>query len=334
MHKIEKAAKIKKCFSRSLVFMLGAILILNLTAVAEAEKYPSKPLVIIVPYAPAGSTDIETRNLSPYLKKYFGRPIILKSVPGAGTTIGAATAAQARPDGYTIICNPIPHTTLAQEMLESGTKLENFEYIRGWFEGPMDVVVRAESPYKSFSELMDAARKKSLKAALSGIGSIDHLLTMLLEKHAGLKPLTVVPYGGGGPATAAVIKGEVDFFTGLSTTSVRFVKAGNIRQLAILGPKPLEVLPDTPTIYQLGFKDYPYIPFIRGVSAPPKTPKDRLEFLKDVFTKAIDDPGFRAIMKKQGRPVTVYTAEKLHKAALDSVRMAKEYIPLMKKSKQ
>jgi tripartite-type tricarboxylate transporter receptor subunit TctC len=86
----------------------------------------------------------------------------------------------------------------------------------------MAVVALAEK----YPSLIDAARKKSLKAALSGIGSIDHLLTLLLEKHAGLKKVTTVPFGGGGPATAAVIKEEVDFFTGLSITSVRFVKAG------------------------------------------------------------------------------------------------------------
>jgi tripartite-type tricarboxylate transporter receptor subunit TctC len=331
MNKRGKAARIKKWFLMALFFLVGVVFILIITSVAEAKRYPFRPLVIISPYGPGGGTDVELRNLNPYLQKYFGQPVIIKAMPGAGTTIGATAAAQAKPDGYTILCNPIPHTIQAQELLKSGTKLETFKYIRGWFEGPMDVIVRADSPYKDFSELIDAARKKSLKAALSGIGSIDHLLTLLLQKHAGLKTLTTVPFGGGGPATAAVIKGEVDFFTGLSTTSVRFVRAGQVRQLAILGPKPLEVLPNTPTIYQLGYKDYPYIAFIRGVSAPPKTPPNRVKILEDVFTKAVDNPGFRAIMKKQGRPVTVYTAEKLQKAALDAVKLAQEYMPVMKK---
>lgn len=328
-----RTSKIKKWSLLSLIFIGWAVFILNPASVALAEKYPSRPLVIISPYGPGGGTDVELRNLNPYLQKYFGQPVIIKAMPGAGTTIGASAAAQAKPDGYTILCNPIPHTIQAQELFNTGTKLETFKYIHGWFEGPMDVIVKADSPYKNFSDLIDAAREKSLKAALSGIGSIDHLLTLLLEKHAGLKKVTTVPFGGGGPATAAVIKGEVDFFTGLSTTSVRFVKAGTIRELAILGPKPLEALPDTPTIYQLGYKDYPYIAFIRGVSAPPKTPQDRVKILEDAFKKAVDDPGFRAIMKKQGRPVTVYTADKLQKAALDAVKLAKEYMPLMKKAK-
>ena len=307
------------------------VLILNIATVAEAKKFPSRPVVIISPYGPGGGTDVELRNISPYLQKYLGHPVIIRAIPGAGTTLGATAAAQAKPDGYTILCNPIPHTIMAQELLNTGTKLEDFKYIRGWFEGPMDIIVKADSPYKDFAGLIAAARNTSLKASISGIGSIDHLLTLLLVKHAGLKPLKIVPFSGGGPATAAVIKGEVDFFTGLSTTSVRFVKAGNVRQLAILGPKPLEALPNTPTIYQLGFKDYPYIAFIRGVSALPKTPQDRVDILKDAFKKAIDDPGFRAIMKKQGRPVTVYTAEKLHKAALNAVKLTNEYMPLMKK---
>lgn len=323
----------RKRVTLATIILFTLVILLSTGSVASEGKFPTGPVTIINPLRPGGGTDIELRNLAPYVQKYLGVPVVVKSMPGGSTTIGASAAARAKPDGYTLICMPLQHGILAQEFHGNDSHLETFEAVYGWFEGPMDVAVNTKSPFVTFGDLVKAGKKRPLKASLAGIGSIDHLHTLLLEKYIGMK-FKMVPYGGGGPATAAVIKGEVECFVGLSTTSVRFVRANQLRVLAILGPERLEALPDVPTIYELGYKDYPYISFIRGVLAPPGTPKDVVRALEDAFRKAVDDPGFRAIMQKQGRPVKPFSSEQMARAAKDVYKLAKKYVPFMKKAAQ
>src|SRR4030042_3148744 len=166
-----------------LLILIGVLVLsLNQEAMAQPKKYPTRAITIISPFEPGGGTEVELRNLSPFLQKYLDQTVVIKAVPGGGTTIGCMEAARAKPDGYTLLCNPIPHTILAQELHGTESHLENFEYIYGWFEGPMDVTVKADSSYKSFSDLVEASKKKPLKSAIAGIGSIDHLHLMLLDK--------------------------------------------------------------------------------------------------------------------------------------------------------
>lgn len=274
---------------------------------------------------------IELRNIAPFVQKYLGQPVVIKSMPGGSTTIGVTATEQSKPDGYTLICVPLQHAILSQGFNDSGTHLENFKAVYGWFEGPMSLEVRTQSPYKSFKELVEASKKKKLKAALAGIGSTDNLQYMLLEKYTGLQAV-LIPYTGGGPATKALLGGEVDFNVGLSTTAVRFVRDGKLRSLVILGPEPFESLPGVPSINEIGYKDYPYISFIRGVIAPPKTPENVVKVLEAAFKKAVADPGFLDIMKKQGRPVKAFSSEKMGQAIEATVALAKTYVPMMKEA--
>jgi len=330
MVKKRKIAGIQKWGIIALVSVIGIIFGLS-HGVTAADNFPARAVTIINPLRPGGGTDIELRNLAPFVQKYLGQAIVIKSMPGGGTTIGVTAAEDAKPDGYTLICVPLQHAILAQNFNDSGTHLENFEPIYGWFEGPMSIEVKGDSPYKSLSDLVEAGKQKKLKAALAGIGSIDHLHTLLLEKYLGIQVVTI-PYGGGGPASKAAMGGEVDFLVGLSTTAVRFVRDGKLRVLAILGPKRVEALPDSPTIYELGYKDYPNISFIRGVISPPGTPPEVVSTLEAAFKKAVDDPGFREIMDKQGRPVKPFSSEEMKKAAEDTFELSQKYTPFMKEA--
>ena len=197
----------------------------------------------------------------------------------------------------------------------------------------MAVEVRSESPFQTFSDLVTAAKKKKLKAALVGIGTIDHLHTLLVEKYLGIETIKI-PYGGGGPATRAGLSGEVDFLIGVSTTGLRFVRDGKMRMLAIMGPKRIEAMPDVPTIYELGYKDYPDIAFIRGMMAPPGVPDEIIGKLEAAFQKAVDDPGFRQIMEKQGRPVKAFSSKAMQAAVDENFKLTREYLPFMKEAKK
>ena len=330
MMKQLRLAGFEKRIAITLIAVVGLIFCLS-QPVTAADEYPSRAVTIINPLRPGGGTDIELRNLTPFVQKYLEQAVIVKSMPGGGTTIGVTAAEDAKPDGYTLICVPLQHAILAQNFHGSGTHLQNFEPIYGWFEGPMSIEVKGDSPYKTLDDLIAASKKKKLKAALAGIGSIDHLHTLLLDQQLGIKAVTI-PYGGGGPASKAAMGGEVDFLVGLSTTAVRFVRNGKLRVLAILGPERLEALPDVPTIYELGHKDYPNISFIRGVLSPPGTPKDVVGILESAFKKAVDDPGFRDVMQKQGRPVKPFSSQGMKKASEDTFKLSQKYTPFMKEA--
>ena len=327
---LRKSLRYEKWIAITLLAIVGLIFSFA-QAVTAAEDFPSRAVTVINPLKPGGGTDIELHNLAPFVQKYLGQPMVIKSVPGGGTTIGVTAAEDAKPDGYTLICVPLQHAILAQNFNDSGTHLENFEPVYGWFEGPMAIEVKGDSPYKTLADLVAAGKQKKLKAALAGIGSIDHLHTLLLVQELGIETVTI-PYGGGGPASKAAMGGEVDYLVGLSTTAVRFVKDGKLRVLAILGPERLESMPDVPTIYELGYKDYPNISFIRGVLAPPETPQEVVATLESAFKKAVDDPGFREIMQKQGRPVKPFSSEGMKKASQDTAQLSQKYTPFMKEA--
>jgi len=302
-------------------------------ALSAADQFPGRTVTVINPMRPGGGTDIELRNLVPYFQKYLGQTVVIKPVTGGSTTIAVTEAEKAKPDGYTIICVPLQHAVLAQNFHDSGTHLENFEPVYAWFEGPMSLEVQADSPINSFPELIAEGKKRTLKASLAGIGSIDHLHNLLLEQMLGLKAIKV-PYGGGGPATKALLGGEVDFRVGLSTTSVRFIRAGKMKSLVILGPKRVESIPGVSTIYELGYKEYPNVSFVRGILAPPKTPPAVIKVLEAAFKKAVDDPGFLAIMEKQGRPVKAFSSVEMKEAVVKTFAIALKYMPLMKQAKK
>jgi len=313
-----------------LVLILCCSVVASSYSVASAaDAFPSRAITVIIPFRPGGGTDIEVRNIMPYAQKYLGQAVVAKSMPGAAGTIGMTATENAKPDGYTLAGVVLPDVVLSQELQESGTHVEDFGTVYGWFEGPMAVEVKADSPYKTLEDLIAAAKKKKLKAALVGIGTIDHLCTLLLEKQAGIETIKV-PYGGGGPATKAGLSGEVDFLIGVSTTGLRFVRDGKLRMLAILGPERVKEVPDVPTIYELGYKDFPYIPFVRGVMAPPNVPQDRLAILEEAFKKAVDDPGFKEVMAKQGRPVKAFTSKDMKKVVEEHFALTREYLPFMK----
>ncbi|MFH1489890.1 MAG: tripartite tricarboxylate transporter substrate binding protein [Pseudomonadota bacterium] len=321
--------RIEKWIIAALITIMGMTFGLH-GMVKAADKFPSRSITIINPFKPGGGTDIEVRNLAPFLQKYLGEPIVIKSMPGAATTIAATAAEASKPNGYTLIAVVLPDVILAQEFHNSGTHMQNFEPVYGWFEGPMSVEVKGDSPFNTLADLIEAGKKKKLKAALSGVGSIDHLHTLLLEKYMGIQTITV-PYGGGGPAAKAGMSGEVDFLVGVSTTAVRFVRDGKLKILAVMGPKRVEALKDAPTIYELGYKDYPNISFIRAMMTPPGTPKGALGILEEAFKKAVDDPEFRAVMKKQGRPVVPFSSGEMKEAVGNTYKLAQEYMPFMKK---
>ncbi len=230
-----------------------SILLLALwaAATAHAQTFPTKPVRLIVPYPPAGTTDFVAREVGAKLGEAFGHQIVIDNRPGAGTLIGLAQGARAAPDGYTITfgtsaglaVNPALGTKMPFDPLRDFVPIGLMVYV------PYLLVVNASLPVRNLKELIDLARAQpgKLNMASPGVGTSNHLGIEMLNVLAGVK-FVHVPYKGGAPAITDLVAGQVQaIFSGTPQVS-SFVKAGRLRIIAAATPKPSRVAPDVPTI--------------------------------------------------------------------------------------
>ena len=230
-----------------------SILLLALwaAATAHAQTFPTKPVRLIVPYPPAGTTDFVAREVGAKLGEAFGHQIVIDNRPGAGTLIGLAQGARAAPDGYTITfgtsaglaVNPALGTKMPFDPLRDFVAIGLMVYV------PYLLVVNASLPVRNLKELIDLARAQpgKLNMASPGVGTSNHLGIEMLNVLAGVK-FVHVPYKGGAPAITDLVAGQVQaIFSGTPQVS-SFVKAGRLRIIAAATPKPSRVAPDVPTI--------------------------------------------------------------------------------------
>ena len=244
-------------FQRTLGFAFALLSALAGTAGAQ-QAYPSKPIRIIVPYAPGGATDIMGRVVSQRLAEILGQPIVIENKPGANTAIGADLVAKSPADGYTLmftndatfVLNPALMPTLSYNMARDFVPVATVAYLN------LVMVVSSAQPSNSFAELVAWTKAKSgtISYGSYGVGSQAHLMGEMYKKLTATD-IVHVPYKGSAPAVADVIGGQVVFTFPAIPTVQGFVKAGKLKVLAISGEKRSPVLPDVPTFTELGFKD-------------------------------------------------------------------------------
>ena len=242
---------------RALGFAFTLLSALAGTAGAQ-QAYPSKPIRIIVPYAPGGATDIMGRVVSQRLTEILGQPIVIENKPGANTAIGADLVAKSPADGYTLmftndatfVLNPALMPALSYNMARDFVPVATVAYLN------LVMVVSSAQPSNSFAELVAWTKAKSgtISYGSYGVGSQAHLMGEMYKKLTATD-IVHVPYKGSAPAVADVIGGQVVFTFPAIPTVQGFVKAGKLKVLAISGEKRSPVLPDVPTFTDLGFKD-------------------------------------------------------------------------------
>ena len=242
---------------RALGFAFTLLSALAGTAGAQ-QAYPSKPIRIIVPYAPGGATDIMGRVVSQRLTEILGQPIVIENKPGANTAIGADLVAKSPADGYTLmftndatfVLNPALMPALSYNMARDFVPVATVAYLN------LVMVVSSTQPANNFAELVawTKAKSGSISYGSYGVGSQAHLMGEMYKKLTATD-IVHVPYKGSAPAVADVIGGQVVFTFPAIPTVQGFVKAGKLKVLAISGEKRSSVLPDVPTFTELGFKD-------------------------------------------------------------------------------
>jgi tripartite-type tricarboxylate transporter receptor subunit TctC len=277
--------------------LLAAAAFAALTGIASAtaQTYPSRPITMIVPLAPGGSTDVIARIMAEGIRASLGQPVIVENTTGAGGTIGVGRLARAAPDGYTIGIGQWG-TNMANGAIYTlqYDLLKDFEPIALIATQPFLIVTRKTMPASDLKELVAWLKANPDKATQgnSGIGTPSHVAGVFLQNAVGAKwPL--VPYRSAGLSMQDLVAGNIDLTLDTPAVSMSQVRAGNIKAYAVTSKSRIAVAPDIPTTDEAGLPGF-YFSFWHALWAPKGTPKDIIARLNAAAVSTLADPGLRA----------------------------------------
>jgi tripartite-type tricarboxylate transporter receptor subunit TctC len=277
---------------KSMRFATGLALALMAGGVAHAQSaYPTKNITMIVPFAAGGPTDTVARLVAQSMGKTLKQQIIVENVGGAGGTIGAARAAKADPDGYTIFLHHIGQSTApALYRKLNYNAIDSFEPVGLVTDVPMTFVARKDFPAKDFKELLAyvKANKSKVTYANAGVGSASHLCGMLFMTAIDAD-LTTVPYKGTGPAMNDLLGGQVDFMCDQTTNTTSQIKSGKIKVYGVTTKTRVPSMRDVPTLHEAGLPNFE-VAVWHGLYAPKGTPKPVVDSLARALQQALKDP--------------------------------------------
>ena len=263
---------------------------------AWSQGYPERPITLIVPYSAGGGTDIAMRNLADVLGKQLGTRVIVENKTGAGGTIGPASLANARPDGYTI--SQMPITVLRYPHMQKVTwdVFKDFSWIVGVTGYTFGVVVRADSPWKTWKEFIAYAEANPEKVTYGtpGLGTSLHMTMEELGLKEGIK-WTHVPFKGNADTTAALMGGHITAVADSSGWG-EYVQSGRFRLLVTWGAERTKRWPDVPTLKELGYNIVSNSPY--GLAGPKGMDPKHVKILHDAVKKAIEDPGYQKTLER------------------------------------
>jgi tripartite-type tricarboxylate transporter receptor subunit TctC len=281
-----------------LTVILGCVLAVILVAPSWSQPaYPTKPMNLYIGYAPGGVADISVRFMATKAEKILGQPFIVTNNGGGGSSVATGIVAKKPADGYTILGGASSGLVRLPHMQTVPYKYEDFVPIMHFATPELTpVVTKSTSPWKTFKELVDYAKKNPGKVTYStlGVGSPMHMAMEYVAKQEKIT-WTHIPFPGAMPAFTALLGDHVNFCVGAGE-SVPYIKDGTIRILANLSEKRVKAWPNVPTLRELGYDIFNESVFM--FSTPKGTPQYIVENLQNAFRKVMDDPEFAGIMAK------------------------------------
>lgn len=297
--------------------------------VALAQEFPSRPVELMVAFPAGGSTDIGARVLAAIAEKQLGQPMVVVNKGGAGGQVGWTDMARRKPDGYFIgyLNLPATNTVILDPERKAIFGPDAFVPIINQILDPGLIWVRADSPYKSLKDLVEAARRapNTIRTATTGILSDDHLAILMLEEAAPGATFRIVHLEGSAMQLKEVMGGNIDVaFDNVGAVAPR-VRSGEIRALAVLDPERSKFLPDVPTTKELG---YPTVVSnsTRGIAGPKGIPAPVVAKLAAVLKKAMEDPDHVAKMEAAGLAVKIMVGAEYERYYRETHEKAKKYV--------
>lgn len=294
------------------ILALGASFMMPALAPAADADFPSRPIKLVLGYAPGGSADIVAREFASLLSKELKQNVIVENYGGASGTIGAQMVANAAPDGYTLHFVASPTVTLTPALQKTPfDPLKDFTPIASIVDYVSVLMVNANSSNRSVNDLVERARTNpgAVTFGSSGVGSASHLAGEMLGESANVK-LTHVPYKGNAPALTDLQAGLIDFVFDLTTTALANVASGRLRPLAVSSPDRNPAFPELPTMMELGHKNFNYSSWF-GLLGPARMSEDVVSKISGATRRVVDSKDFRERMMKSGYVITSDSPEKL-----------------------
>jgi len=295
---------------------------LALAASASAQSWPQKPVRFIVPFPPGGATDISARLLGQELQDMWGQTVVIENRGGAGGGVGAAEAARAAPDGYTLFF-PSGSVVTANQHIYAKMNYDpekDFVPVTKVVSGPQVLVVNASSPYKTVKALIDAAKAQPgrLTFGHAGIGSQTHLAAENFVNAAKVDAVAV-PYKGEGPALAGLVGGDTTFAVTNVAATIGHINSGRLRALGVTSKTEFALLPGVPAIARTlpGFENTGWF----GIVAPTGTPKEVIQKVQRDTKKALESSRFRGRLYVQGLAPVGDTPEEMGRAMKEETQL-------------
>jgi tripartite-type tricarboxylate transporter receptor subunit TctC len=292
--------------------MKALLLVVALAGPALADSYPSRPIRLLVPFAPGGGADTLARIVTPRLTEAMGQQWVVDNRAGAAGNIAAETVARAAPDGHTVFMGFSSVLTVNPSLYKLPFSVErDFQPVTELAGAQYLLVLHPSVPASSVKELIALAKQKprSLNFASAGVGSPLHLAAELFQKRAGIQ-MVHVPYKGGGPAAAAVLAGEAQVLFGSVASSLPHVKTGRLKALATTGLTRSKVAPDLPTRAESGFPGFDVTTWY-ALLVPAGTPAEVVKRIHDETSKVLARPDVLQVMATQGLDAETTTPQAL-----------------------
>ncbi len=276
------------------------------SAGACAQTWPDKPITMIVPFPPGGVADTVARPVAEALSRELKQTVVVENKAGAGGALGIGQAARAAPDGYTVLLalSSISVLPEADKLLvrKPAFTLDQFVPIARFTADPTVLVVRADAPWQTLAEFVAAAKAAPGKYNYGSSGNYGtmHVPMEMLKHQAGFR-MTHIPYTGAGPAIVALLAGQVDAIASGPSTVAQQIRAGKLRALAHWGDRPLDALPDVPSLRQTGHP----VQFAQwsALFVPSQTPPEIVARLRAAAAKVAVDPAVVQTIQKAGSPI-------------------------------
>jgi tripartite-type tricarboxylate transporter receptor subunit TctC len=302
---------------------------------AQTLDYPTKPIILQVPWPAGGSTDVGARIVASIAEKKMGQPIVVTNRVGAGSQIGLTETARQKPDGYFLGFASLPalNTIILDPERKALFSLNSLVFIINQVIDPGIIWAKGDSPYKTLKDLLDDARKRpgEIRAATTGILGDDHLAILMLEEAAKVK-FRIVHFDGGAQVFTATLGGQVDVAFGNVGDIGPKLKGTPFRILMVMDPQRSKFIPDVPTTAELGFPKI-ISSSSRGMFGPAGIPAPILKKLQTVFLEAMKDPEHLEKMDKAGLAVKPLVGEEYKKYVYDLQERIAPLVEIARQSK-